>query len=215
MSIISKHSSTIYFPISKVFFKFFVKDQLLFDHLFCSKSGLTVSLTILLLSRYFSADYFFHHAFFKFFFLASWLDATSRVDEFLAHHLEDSAISLASSLDLLLETGSKSDDSVFSAAWSVRDPSSSFYRNVFDLIFFSPGPAMPSDAIRSIQRLVEQTMTVRGMQTPFALVSFFFFFRLCFHFMVFIFSVPRSIWFVLQLVLPLLPMFVLVMMFWW
>ena len=41
---------------------------------------------------------------------------------------------------------------------------------------------MPSDAIRSIQRLVEQTMTVRGMQTPFALVSFFFFFSPLFSF---------------------------------
>ena len=57
---------------------------------------------------------------------------TSRVDEFLAHHLEHSANPLASSLDLHVETESDSDDSVFSAAKSVRDPSSSFYENVFD-----------------------------------------------------------------------------------
>ena len=86
-------------------------------------------------------------------------------DDFLSHHLESSSNPLASGLGLLVEAGSDSDDSVFSAAWSVRDPSSSFYEGVFDMIFSSPGPALPSDAIYSVPRLIEQTMAVRGVQT--------------------------------------------------
>ena len=57
---------------------------------------------------------------------------TSRVDEFLAHHLDYAANPIAPSLDLLVETESESNDSVFSAAKSVRDPPSSFNENVFD-----------------------------------------------------------------------------------
>ena len=86
-------------------------------------------------------------------------------DDFLSQYLENSSNPLASGLGLLVEAGSESDDSVFSAAWSVKDPSSSFYEGVFDLIFSPSGPALPSDAIYSVPRLVEHTMAVRGVQT--------------------------------------------------
>ena len=64
----------------------------------------------------------------------------------------------------LLDTSGSSNASTLSAPWSVKDPNSSFYENVFDCIFSVPGPALPSDAIRSVPRLVEQIMTVRGCQ---------------------------------------------------
>ena len=87
-------------------------------------------------------------------------------DEFLAHHLEHSSNPLASGLGLLVDIDStKSGSSTMSAAWSLRDPSSSFYEDVFDYILSVPGPALPSDAVQSVPRLVEHTMTVRSFQT--------------------------------------------------
>ena len=84
-------------------------------------------------------------------------------DEFLSHHLEHSSNPLASGLGLLVESGS--DSSAISAAWSLRDPSSSFYEEVFDCVFSVPGPALPSDAIRQVPRVMTNVMTVRGFQT--------------------------------------------------
>ena len=94
-----------------------------------------------------------------------------RAEDFLSQHLETSSNPLSSGLGILVEAGSETDDSVFSAAWSVKDPSSTFYEGVFDLIFSTPGPAMPSDAIYSVPRLVDQTKAVRSVQTPFELDS--------------------------------------------
>ena len=94
-----------------------------------------------------------------------------RVEDFLSQRLEKSSNPLASGLGLLVEVGSDPDESVFSAAWSVQDPSVSFYENVFDMVFSSPGPALPSDAIYSVPRLIDQTMAVRGIQTSCELDS--------------------------------------------
>lgn len=86
------------------------------------------------------------------------------VDDFLSHHLEHSSNPLASGLGLLVDVESSS-SSIHSTAWSVKDPNNSFYEGVFDLIFSTPGPALPSDAIRTVPRLVEQIMITRGDQT--------------------------------------------------
>ena len=88
------------------------------------------------------------------------------VDDFLAGHLAHSSNPLASGLGLLVDS-SANESSTMSAAWSVQDPNSSFYEGIFDLIFSSPGPAMPSDAIHSVPRLVEHEMITRGDQTHF------------------------------------------------
>ena len=88
-----------------------------------------------------------------------------RAEDFLSQRLENSANPLAAGLGLLTEIGSDSDDSVFSVAWSVKDPPNSFYEDVFDMIFSPSGPALPSDAIYSVPRLVDHTMAVRGVQT--------------------------------------------------
>ena len=88
-----------------------------------------------------------------------------RAEDFLSQHLETSSNPLSSGLGLLVEAGSESDDSVFSAAWSVKDPSSTFYEGVFDMIFSTPGPALPSEALRYVPRFIEQDMIARGIQS--------------------------------------------------
>ena len=88
------------------------------------------------------------------------------VDDFLAHHLAHSSNPLASGLGMLVDSGSEvSELSCVSAAWSLRDPPGAFYEEVFDYIFSTPGPAMPSDAVRTVPRVVNHTMTVRSFQT--------------------------------------------------
>ena len=86
------------------------------------------------------------------------------VNDFLSHHLEHSSNPLASGLGLLVDASSGS-SSTLSAAWSVKDPNNSYYEEIFDLIFSSPGPALPSDAVKTVPRLVEQIMITRGDQT--------------------------------------------------
>ena len=88
------------------------------------------------------------------------------VDDFLQDQLSRSLDPLAAGLGLLFDDSiDSSSASVLSAPWSVRDPSSSFYEEVFDLIFSTPTPALPSDALRRVPRFVEQTMISRGIQS--------------------------------------------------
>ena len=86
-------------------------------------------------------------------------------DDFLAHHLKHASNPLSSGLGLLVDLESGvSESTTMSAAWSLRDPSSSFYEDVFDCIFAPPGPALPSDSLRRVPRVVDQVMSVRGVQ---------------------------------------------------
>ena len=87
------------------------------------------------------------------------------VDDFLQDQLSNSLDPLAAGLGLLYDSSSGAfDDSTLSTAWSVRDPNPSFYEEVFDLIFSTPGPALPSDALRYVPRFIEQDMVARGVQ---------------------------------------------------
>ena len=88
------------------------------------------------------------------------------VDDFLAQQLVHSADPNASGLGILVDKDSTlGDSSICSVPWSVSDPNRSFYEEVYDLIASSTGPALPSDAVRLVPRLVEQKMVVRGVQT--------------------------------------------------
>ena len=81
-------------------------------------------------------------------------------DEFLAGHLDDVFDPVAAELGLLTDSSS----SVQTLAWSLRDPSSSFYNEVLDNIFAVPGPALPADELITVPRLVNQTVTSRCFQ---------------------------------------------------
>ena len=88
------------------------------------------------------------------------------VNDFLRDQLSTSLDPLAGGLGLLFETGSEiSDASALSVPWSVRDPNPSFYEEIFDLVFSTPAPAMPSDALRHVPRFIEQNMVSRGIQS--------------------------------------------------
>ena len=88
------------------------------------------------------------------------------VDDFLQDQLSNSLDPLAAGLGLLFDSRSSACfDSTLSAAWSVRDPNPSFYEEVFDLIFSTPGPALPSEALRYVPRFIEQDMIARGIQS--------------------------------------------------
>ena len=89
------------------------------------------------------------------------------VDEFLSDQLAHSSNPNSSGLGVLVDLESDAGNSSrHSVPWSVSDPNRSFYEEIFDYIFSSPGPSLPSDALRHVPRVVEQTMSVRGMQTP-------------------------------------------------
>ena len=85
------------------------------------------------------------------------------VDVFLQDQLSTSLDPLAAGLGLLFDPSFN--DSTCSAPWSVCDPNPSFYEEVFDLIFSTPGPALPSDALRYVPRLIDQKVISRGIQS--------------------------------------------------
>lgn len=88
------------------------------------------------------------------------------VNDFLQEQLSTSLDPLAAGLGLLFDSSIESSNtSALSAAWSVRDPNPSFYEEIFDLIFSTPTPAVPSDALRHVPRFVEQNMVSRGIQS--------------------------------------------------
>ena len=87
------------------------------------------------------------------------------VDDFLAEYLLHSTNPMAIGLGFL----SSVEDTVTSCStvsqpWSVRDPSSSFYNEVFELLSSVPGPALPSEAIRTVPRLVQHQMISSAVQ---------------------------------------------------
>ena len=84
------------------------------------------------------------------------------LNSFLAEYLLHSTNPLAAGLGLLTTLDSTS--STVSKPWSVDDPNSSFYDEVFDLLFRSPGPAMPSDALRQVPRLIHHDMVATSVQ---------------------------------------------------
>ena len=86
------------------------------------------------------------------------------VDEFLAGFAEGAFDPSAAGFGLLVDSTSSS--SVQTLAWSLRDPPSSFYNQVLDNIFSSPGPALPSDELLMVPRVVNQAACNRGFQSP-------------------------------------------------
>ena len=87
------------------------------------------------------------------------------VDSFLAEYLLHSTNPLAIGLGFLSSLEDETSlSSTVSQPWSVCDPHSSFYNEVFELLSSVPGPALPSEAIRSVPRLVKQQMITSGVQ---------------------------------------------------
>ena len=88
------------------------------------------------------------------------------VNEFLAEYLLHSTNPLATGLGFLSATESDlPSESTVSVPWSVQDPNSSFYNGVLDLLSAPPGPAFPSEAVRTVPRLVHHQMVASGVQS--------------------------------------------------
>ena len=88
------------------------------------------------------------------------------VDDFLADYLLHSTNPLATGLGFLSDLDSNvTSESTVSAPWSVQDPNSSFYNEVLDLLSSTPGPAFPSEAIRTVPRVVHHQMVASGVQS--------------------------------------------------
>ena len=90
-------------------------------------------------------------------------------EDFLHEHLMHLYDPLAAGFGRLVDSDSES--TTLSAPWSTQDPSYSFYDDVLDNVFFARGPALPSDEIRTVPKLVETSVCVRGIQVSTACSS--------------------------------------------
>lgn len=96
------------------------------------------------------------------------------VQDFLDNHLQHvqdplvadlGSLQLSSSYNNASSSSNNNTSSLISAAWSVRDPHSSFYDAIMDNIFAPAGPALASDVLQKVPRMVDFQMCNRSMQT--------------------------------------------------
>lgn len=95
------------------------------------------------------------------------------VQDFLDNHLkhvQDPLVADLGSLQLSssntnASSSSNTNASLISAAWSVRDPNPSFYDAILSNIFAPAGPALASDVLQKVPRMVDFKMCNRSMQT--------------------------------------------------